>query len=160
MRLSRVVAGAIHDATYDRSAAAFANADHVSIVIHNYRWRLSLADGEPQYDQLETRLAQAPVITVPSITIASDFDGAAADGSSYRAKFSGKYAHRVLPASGTTCRKRPLEISLTPSLRPTGFKRFEPMRPSAGVATNQPAVLEFAQPPLHRPPAPPRVKDR
>ena len=88
------------DATYDRTAASFANADHVSIVIHNYRWRLSLADGEPQYDELETKLVQAPVITVPTVTIASDFDGAAADGSKYRAMFSGTYAHRVLPGIG------------------------------------------------------------
>ena len=88
------------DATYDRTAASFANPDHVAIVIHNYRWRLSLANGEPQYDELEAKLAQAPVITVPTITIASDFDGAGADGSKYRAKFSGKYTHTVLPGIG------------------------------------------------------------
>ena len=88
------------DATYDRSAAAFTNPDHVSIVIHNYRWRLSLADGEPQYDELEHKLAEAPVIKMPTITIASDFDGAAADGTAYRAKFSGKYEHRVLTGIG------------------------------------------------------------
>ena len=88
------------DATYDRSAASFANVDHVSIVIHNYRWRLSLAEGESQYAEPETRLADIPVIAVPTITVASDFDGAASDGSSYRAKFSGKYAHRVLPGIG------------------------------------------------------------
>lgn len=71
------------DATYDRSAAAFANPDHVDIVIHNYRWRLSLAKGEPQYDELERRLAAKPVITVPTITVSSDFDGPAKDGTGY-----------------------------------------------------------------------------
>jgi len=84
------------DATFDRTATSFDNPDHVSIVIHNYRWRLSLAKGEPRYDALEEKLSRAPVITVPAITIASDFDGAAADGKSYANKFSGKYSHRIL----------------------------------------------------------------
>jgi pimeloyl-ACP methyl ester carboxylesterase len=86
------------DATFDRSAAAFDNPDHVSIVIHNYRWRQSLAEGEPQYDDLERRLAQGPVITVPTITLEGDANGAphAADAASYRNKFSGRYAHRIL----------------------------------------------------------------
>jgi pimeloyl-ACP methyl ester carboxylesterase len=88
------------DATYSRSAESFNNPDHVAIVIHNYRWRLSLAPGEPAYDPLEQKLATAPVITVPAITVASDFDGAAADGSAYRGKFSGKYEHRVLKGIG------------------------------------------------------------
>jgi pimeloyl-ACP methyl ester carboxylesterase len=88
------------DATYDRTAASFGNPDHVSIVIHNYRWRLSLAKGEPRYDGFEQKLSGSPVITVPTITIASDFDGAAADGTAYRNKFSGKYAHRVLQGIG------------------------------------------------------------
>jgi hypothetical protein len=70
-------------ATFDRTAASFNNPDHVSIVIHNYRWQLSLAKGEPQYDDLERKLAEAPVLVVPTITIASNFDGAAADGASY-----------------------------------------------------------------------------
>ena len=70
------------DATFDRTAASFNNPDHVSIVIHNYRWRLNLAKGEPRYDDLEQKLFQASVLTVPAITIASDFDGAAADGRS------------------------------------------------------------------------------
>ncbi|MDT5326188.1 MAG: hypothetical protein QOF25_3340 [Mycobacterium sp.] len=88
------------DATYDRSAAAFANPDHVGIVIHNYRWRLSLAPGEPQYDELEQRLAAQPVITVPTITVSSDFDGPAKDGTAYRQQFTGRYAHRVLDGIG------------------------------------------------------------
>ena len=88
------------DATFDRTAAAFNNPDHVSIVIHNYRWRQSLAAGEPQYDDLEKRLAKAPVIAVPTITIASDFDGAGADGASYAKKFSGRYSHRILKGIG------------------------------------------------------------
>jgi pimeloyl-ACP methyl ester carboxylesterase len=88
------------DATFDRTAAAFENPDHVAIVIHNYRWRLGLAKGDPKYDDLENRLFQGPVITVPTITIASDFDGAGADGSAYRNKFSGKYSHRILNGIG------------------------------------------------------------
>jgi pimeloyl-ACP methyl ester carboxylesterase len=88
------------DATFDRTAASFNNPDHVAIVIHNYRWRLSLAKGEPRYDNLEQKLFKGPVITVPAITIASDFDGPAADGSSYRKKFSGKYSHRILKGIG------------------------------------------------------------
>jgi pimeloyl-ACP methyl ester carboxylesterase len=88
------------DATFDRTAAAFDNPDHVAIVIHNYRWRLSLAQGETQYDNLERKLAAAPAISVPTITIASDFDGAAADGSSFARKFSGKHTHRVLAGIG------------------------------------------------------------
>ena len=88
------------DATFDRTAASFDNPDHVSIVIHNYRWRLSLAKGEPRYDELERKLFKAPVIAVPAITIASDFDGAAADGASYARQFSGKYSHRILKGVG------------------------------------------------------------
>ena len=85
------------DATFDRSAASFDNPDHVSIVIHNYRWRLSLAEGEPKYDELEKRLAAGPVITVPTITLEGDANGAPhADASSYAKKFSGKYAHRII----------------------------------------------------------------
>jgi pimeloyl-ACP methyl ester carboxylesterase len=88
------------DSTFDRSASAFDNPDHVGIVIHNYRWRLSLAEGESQYDDLEKRLAERPIINVPTITIASDFDGAAADGTAYRQQFTGKYSHRVLQGIG------------------------------------------------------------
>jgi pimeloyl-ACP methyl ester carboxylesterase len=85
------------EATFDRSAASFDNSDHVSIVIHNYRWRLGLAEGEPKYDDLEKRLAQAPVITVPTITLEGDANGAPhPDASAYAKKFSGKYAHRVI----------------------------------------------------------------
>jgi pimeloyl-ACP methyl ester carboxylesterase len=88
------------DATFERTAESFGNPDHVAIVIHNYRWRLSLARGEPQYDTLEQRLFQAPVIGVPAITIASDFDGAAADGKAYAKMFTGRYSHRVLEGIG------------------------------------------------------------
>jgi len=85
------------DATFDRSAAAFDNPDHVAIVIHNYRWRLALAQGEPRYDSLEQRLAEAPVITVPTITLEGDANGAPhPDQSVYAKKFSGKYAHRLI----------------------------------------------------------------
>lgn len=91
---------AFDDATYERSARAFDNPDHVAIVVHNYRWRLSLAKGESQYDALEQKLARRPVIGVPSITIASDFDGASADGKAYARQFAGRYSHRVLPGIG------------------------------------------------------------
>jgi pimeloyl-ACP methyl ester carboxylesterase len=85
------------DATFDRSAAAFDNPDHVAIVIHNYRWRLGLAEGEPKYEDLEKRLAEGPVIAVPTITLEGDANGAPhPDGSSYAKKFSGKYAHRII----------------------------------------------------------------
>jgi pimeloyl-ACP methyl ester carboxylesterase len=85
------------DATFDRSAASFDNPDHVSIVIHNYRWRLALAQGEPKYDDLEKRLAEGPVIAVPTITLEGDANGAPhADPSSYAKKFSGRYAHRLI----------------------------------------------------------------
>jgi pimeloyl-ACP methyl ester carboxylesterase len=83
------------DATFDRTAAAFDNADHVDVVIHNYRWRLGLAQGEPQYDALEKRLAEFPVITVPTITLQGDADGAPRpDPAAYAKKFSGPYEHR------------------------------------------------------------------
>jgi pimeloyl-ACP methyl ester carboxylesterase len=88
------------DATFDRTAASFTNPDHVDIVIHNYRWRLGLAKGEPQYDELEQKLFAGPVITVPAITISSDFDGAAADGKAYASKFTGKYSHKVFKGIG------------------------------------------------------------
>jgi pimeloyl-ACP methyl ester carboxylesterase len=85
------------DATFERSAEAFDNPDHVAIVIHNYRWRLGLAGGEPQYDDLERRLAQAPIITVPTITLEGDANGAPhPDASAYAKMFSGKYAHRLI----------------------------------------------------------------
>lgn len=85
------------DATFDRSAASFNNPDHVSITIHNYRWRLAMAEGEPKYNDLEQRLAKAPVITVPTITLEGDANGAPhPDPSSYAKKFSGKYSHRTI----------------------------------------------------------------
>jgi pimeloyl-ACP methyl ester carboxylesterase len=83
------------DATFERSAAAFDNPDHVDIAIHNYRWRLSLAPGEARYDALEARLARFPVISVPTITMESDANGAPhPDPAVYGKKFSGPYAHR------------------------------------------------------------------
>jgi pimeloyl-ACP methyl ester carboxylesterase len=85
------------DATFDRSATSFENPDHVAIAIHNYRWRLGLADGEAQYDDLEKQLAAGPVITVPTITLEGDANGAPhPDPSSYAGKFSGPYSHRTI----------------------------------------------------------------
>jgi pimeloyl-ACP methyl ester carboxylesterase len=85
------------DATFDRSAASFDNPDHVAIVIHNYRWRLGLAEGERKYDDLEKRLADSPVITVPTITMEGDANGAPhPEPSSYAKMFSGKYSHRTI----------------------------------------------------------------
>jgi len=85
------------DATFERSAVSFDNPDHVAIVIHNYRWRLGLAPGEARYDDLEKRLAEFPVITVPTITMEGDANGAPhPDPAAYAKKFSGKYAHRLI----------------------------------------------------------------
>jgi pimeloyl-ACP methyl ester carboxylesterase len=85
------------DATFDRTAASFENPDHVSIVIHNYRWRLRLAESEPRYDDLERQLAQGPAITVPTITMEGDANGAFhPDPSVYSSKFTGSYAHRLI----------------------------------------------------------------
>jgi pimeloyl-ACP methyl ester carboxylesterase len=85
------------DATFDRSAASFDNPDHVAIVIHNYRWRLALADGEPKYADLDKRLAEGPVINVPTITMEGDANGAPhLEPSAYAKRFSGKYSHRTI----------------------------------------------------------------
>jgi pimeloyl-ACP methyl ester carboxylesterase len=85
------------DATFERSAASLDNPDQVAIVVHNYRWRLGLSAGEPQYDELEKRLAEGPNIAVPTITLEGDTNGAPhPDENSYRKKFSGKYAHRLI----------------------------------------------------------------
>lgn len=85
------------DATFNRTAAAFENPDHVNIVIHNYRWRLGLAAGESKYDELEERLAKAPAINVPTITLEGDANGAPhPDAGAYAKKFKGKYTHRVI----------------------------------------------------------------
>jgi pimeloyl-ACP methyl ester carboxylesterase len=85
------------DATYDRTAASFGNPDHVAIAIHNYRWRLGLAEGEKKYDDLEARLAKSPVITLPAITLDGDANGAPhAPAAAYRNKFAGKYDARLI----------------------------------------------------------------
>jgi pimeloyl-ACP methyl ester carboxylesterase len=85
------------EATFDRTAQSFDNPDHVDIVIHNYRWRLGLADGEPEYEDLERRLAEAPVIAVPAITLEGDANGAPhPDPASYTGKFTGRYTHRLV----------------------------------------------------------------
>jgi pimeloyl-ACP methyl ester carboxylesterase len=85
------------DATFARSAAAFDNPDHVDIVIHNYRWRLGLAEGEKKYDDLEKPLASGPAITVPAITLEGDANGAPhPDPAAYAKQFAGKYAHRTI----------------------------------------------------------------
>jgi pimeloyl-ACP methyl ester carboxylesterase len=88
---------AFDDATFARTAASFANPDHVEIVIHNYRWRLGLADGASQHDDLERRLAERPPISVPTITMEGDANGAPhPDAASYRDSFTGAYEHRVV----------------------------------------------------------------
>jgi len=85
------------DATYDRSAAAFDNPDHVAVVIHNYRWRMGLAEGERQFDAIEARLAAGPTIGVPTITMEGDANGAPhPEPAAYRAKFTGPYEHRTI----------------------------------------------------------------
>jgi pimeloyl-ACP methyl ester carboxylesterase len=88
---------AFDEATFERSAAAFDNPDHVAIVIHNYRWRLGLANGEARYDELEARLARAPSIAVPTITLEGDANGAPhPEPVAYAKKFTGKYEHRLI----------------------------------------------------------------
>jgi pimeloyl-ACP methyl ester carboxylesterase len=85
------------DATFERSAVSFDNPDHVAIVIHNYRWRLGLAEGDPKYDALEAKLAAGPVIAVPTITMEGDANGAPhPDPAAYAKKFSGRYQHRLI----------------------------------------------------------------
>jgi len=85
------------DATFDRTAAAFDNPDHVAIVVHNYRWRIDLAKGEARYDVFEKKLAEAPIITVPTITMEGDANGAPhPEPSAYAKKFSGRYEHRLI----------------------------------------------------------------
>jgi pimeloyl-ACP methyl ester carboxylesterase len=90
------------DATFDRTAAAFDNPDYVAIVIHNYRWRLGLAPGDPRYDGTEARLAAGPAITVPTVTLDGALDPftPAGGGAAYRARFTGPYAHRTLKGVG------------------------------------------------------------
>jgi pimeloyl-ACP methyl ester carboxylesterase len=88
---------AFDDATFDRSAAAFDNPDHVAVVIDNYRWRLGLVDGEPEYDDLEHQLAEGPAITVPTITMEGDANGAPhPEPAAYATKFTGNYEHRTV----------------------------------------------------------------
>ena len=85
------------DTTFERTAASFDNPDHVAIVIHNYRWRLGLAEGQPEHEELEELLAAGPVITVPTITLEGDANGAPhPEPSAYAAKFSGSYSHRTI----------------------------------------------------------------
>ena len=85
------------DATFERSAASFDNPDHVAIVIHNYRWRIGLAESEPEYAELEERLAASPAITVPTITLEGDANGAPHPApDAYSTKFSGTYSHRTI----------------------------------------------------------------
>jgi pimeloyl-ACP methyl ester carboxylesterase len=85
------------DATFDRTATSFDNQDHVAIVIHNYRWRIGLAEGESQYDKFEKQLAEFPAIAAPTITLEGDANGAPhPEPSTYRNRFSGKYANRII----------------------------------------------------------------
>ncbi|EJL37689.1 putative hydrolase or acyltransferase of alpha/beta superfamily [Caulobacter sp. AP07] len=93
---------AFDDATFDRTAASFDNPDYIAIVIHNYRWRLSVEPGDPRHDDLEKRLAAGPVITVPTITLDGDSDGVApaTDGAAYAKMFSGKRTHRIVAGAG------------------------------------------------------------
>ena len=85
------------DATFDRSAASLENPDHVAITIHNYRWRMGLVDGEPRYDDLERRLAETPDITVPTITLEGDANGAPhPEPETYAKRFTGSYSHRTI----------------------------------------------------------------
>jgi pimeloyl-ACP methyl ester carboxylesterase len=85
------------ESTFNRTAQSFDNPDHVDIVIHNYRWRIGLAAGEPEYEDLERRLAEFPVITVPAITLEGDANGAPhPEPAAYAEKFTGTYTHRLI----------------------------------------------------------------
>jgi pimeloyl-ACP methyl ester carboxylesterase len=85
------------DATFERSATAFDNPDHVSVVVHNYRWRLGLAEGDAAYNELDNKLATSPVIAVPTITMEGDANGAPhPEPSAYAKKFTGRYEHRLI----------------------------------------------------------------
>ncbi|MFI8913894.1 alpha/beta fold hydrolase [Streptomyces sp. NPDC053513] len=98
------------DATFERTAAAFENPDYAAIVIHNYRWRLGLAEGEPRYDRYEDALATGPAIGVPALTIdplLDPFTAQPGDGSSYRGKFTGPYEHRTLPVGHNVPQEAP-----------------------------------------------------
>jgi pimeloyl-ACP methyl ester carboxylesterase len=90
------------DATFERTARAFDNPDYVAVVIHSYRHRYGLADGDPRYAELERRLAAQPVIAVPTITLDGDADGVtpSSDGTAHAAKFSSRLAHRIIPHAG------------------------------------------------------------
>ena len=112
------------DATYARTAASFSNPDHVDIVMHDYRWRPGLAEGEAKYDDLEKRLAAFPPITVPAITMEGDSNGAIhAPSTAYRKRFSGKYDYRLITGgvSVTICHRKPRRLLLTPSSMPIIF---------------------------------------
>lgn len=109
------------DATFERSAAASDNPDYVAVVIHNYRWRLGLVQGEAKYDDLELRLALSPIITVPAITLDGEANGVApaTDGSSYAKKFSGTYSHKIVKGAGHNLprkrhRRLPTRLSKSP----------------------------------------------
>ena len=115
---------------YDRTARSFENPDHVAIVIHNYRWRLQLAKGEPKLAGIDAKLQQRPVISVPTVTIGSDFDGANIDGVAYRNRFSGPYAHRSLPGVGHNV---PQEAPLAFAEAIAGVDRLETAEPTETV---------------------------
>ena len=132
------------DATFDRSAASFENPDHVGIVIHNYRWRLALAEGEPQYADLDKRLAQGPVITVPTITLEGDANGAPhlSPVPTRRNSRADIRTGSSRAASGTTCRRKRRKPSPRPSSMSTVTDRHSHLRPlSVG---RQPAAHYFA----------------
>ncbi|GGX66211.1 alpha/beta hydrolase [Streptomyces minutiscleroticus] len=103
----------VDDATFERTAAAFENPDYAAIVIHNYRWRLGLAEGERRYDRYENELATGPVVTVPTITVDPELDPftAPGDGSSYRDKFTGKYEHRTVRVGHNLPQEAPTEFA-------------------------------------------------
>jgi len=113
------------DATFERTAASFDNPDHVGIVIHNYRWRLSLAEGDPQFDELERRLAEGPAIAVPTITLDGDSDGVApaTDGprTPGNSLADGRTASSRAPA--TICRRKPRGPLPMPSSKSTATDR-------------------------------------
>jgi hypothetical protein len=134
--------------TYNQTAAAFSNPDFVPIIIGNYRWRLSLYPAEAQYATIENQLQQAPGIAVPTITIDGKYDPftPAGDGSAYRAKFTGKYDHRVLTLA-TTCPRKTRAASPGPSSTPvTSRKARAPARASWGALAGARSPRHHSEP--------------
>ena len=90
------------EACLERTSIAHDNPDYVDIVIHSYRHRYGLVDGDPRYADIQRKLAALPPITVPAITLDGEGDGVApaTDGKASSARFTGGRVHRRIPRAG------------------------------------------------------------